>query len=358
MTRWRCATCMVSMVFVTGAGCPGIEYGEDCGLYLVGADESHVFYEYFEEMADWELIARSSLWSLDLATGESRRVQEPTLQWGLQAQGDYYITMQQSDVEDMGQIVAVQISTGKSVTINERLRYYWPYYSAPILDETRVLILAESGLMLYDLVTEAVTKTIEVPEDTNQLIDFKGNQAVIRCSYKSVILVDLETGGLTDIPSPPSDLSPAYSNILISDTWLVTNDYEFGDLISPVPHQSIILFHIPTQSWSKLAEYDNMGGLFYAAVVYPTGIDDQHVVAYRYDMMQFGSQYIELLDIQTGDRQVIYEGESYYTLSPIMCENQVYSVDTSTCSLAVYDIAAGTRSTLPLATTESSESYE
>ncbi|MCH8968031.1 MAG: hypothetical protein IIA66_02805, partial [Planctomycetes bacterium] len=144
------------ITFVCGlSGCGGT-FDETGSTSIVGVDEDHVFSRHFETYSGWEVLP-SSLWSVDIDSGQTRRIQDATIQAGPQAGGDFYVTELKRGDGTRGRLVGVQISTGRRMVIHERdLNWGTSFDTQHLLDGDRVLLLVGAELILYDLVAGSV----------------------------------------------------------------------------------------------------------------------------------------------------------------------------------------------------------
>ena len=341
----------ILITFACGlSGCGGT-FEETGSTSIVGIDEDHVLIEHFQEYSGWEVLP-SSLWSMDIDSGQTRRIQNATIQAGPQAGGDYYVTELKRGDGTRGRLVGVQISTGRRMVIHERdLNWGTSFDTQHLLDGDRVLLLAGAELILYDLVTGSVTKTIELPETTTDLLALGEDQAVIRlgddAAEELVAVVNLGNGEILEFPPAPGNRQPLYLDTQLSHDWLVVSRFEKID--EQTWRNDVLAFHIPTLEWHVLAQSETFefltpSFLLPVALVFVTGIGESHVLVEndKYDLFG-GYSRIELIELATKTRKTIFEMPqsilaSSGFLSPALRGNEVFWINPLLNALHVYNI--------------------
>ncbi len=337
------------ITFVCGlSGCGGI-FDETGSTSIVGVDEDQVFFQHFNTYSGWEVLP-SSLWSMDLDSGQTRRIQDATIQAGPQAGGDYYVTELKRGDGTRGRLVGVQISTGRRMVIHERdLNWGTSFETQHLLNRDRVLFLGGEELILYDLVTGSITATIELPEGTSDLLAFGEDQAAIRlgdnAADEHAAVVNLDNGEILEFPPAPGNAQPFYLDTHLSHDWLVVSRFEQID--EQKSRNDILAFHIPTREWRVLAqsdtfEFDPASFSFLGSFV--TGISESDVLVEHtnYDLLDGYSQ-LELIELETGIGAMIFEmPQSILTfsgfLSPALRGNEVFWNNPLLNALHVYNI--------------------
>ncbi len=383
---WKLSWTLLGLLAILTTGCPDAlqdVLSDDSGeAYPAGVDDRYFYYEYWPgnpEMIDPRVDA-ASLWALDLATGETRRLEKPRPRIGLQAYGDYFVYEQQVGDTSFGQIVAVQISTRQRTTISE-YDSGWPAIGNPhpihILDGDRVMVRTQEGLMLFDLAEGAAMWTFDLQQD-DELIAFKGNQVLV-ARYEDEesdywpggalagLLIDVLTDEATQIAPPDgielwsdAQLYGTVNGTHISDTWILTTGYEsFDPVDEEAPLRAYVLaYHIPTGTWDILAEgqidvgpdLTRMQGI----MPFVCGLGDSHAVLSfsEFDMLPT-SHRLELIDLESHDRRLIEEHSGISLLlstlpTPLLHSQTAYWIDYLSKSLVLYDIESGQRRTLQL----------
>jgi hypothetical protein len=107
----------------------------------------------------------------------------------------------------------------------------------------------------------------------------------------------------------------------------------------------VLALHIPTLTWSTLVDYGETRAAPWGDVLQVTGADATNVLAEVYS--PFGSSRIELIARDSGQRTTIAHPGGWSPVCPLLHGGHVYWLSGVSNTLNVYDIAAGTRTTIP-----------
>jgi len=312
-------------------GCDVLEDVLDAGggdsAYLVGADGEHVFYSYTRssdaECNDWGFCDYPvSLWSFDIATGKSRRIQRPVFQCNAQAFGDYFVAERFYD-DDSERVEAVQISTGQRTTVATP----GPAPDLPceqhMLDGERVMVLRPGELLLFDLAAKSVIWTFDVPAGFNRLTALAGDYVVVSSigaenyDWYADLLISVATSETIDIPPPPDGIElyeDQYYYAGLSTGWLAADGWR-GD--GQDGGFCILGFHLSTQTWHVVIGPDAPVPSDWDPSL--LGVTDgSFVIAWdRHPPERFFSEGIvrlDFVDAETGDTRVVSDDLSALAL--------------------------------------------
>jgi hypothetical protein len=332
-----------------------------------------VWFEYAPPTNDIT-SAPSSLWSVNMTTGELRQIQLPVWQSRLQVDGDFYVTNEVSDDEMSGHIVAVRMSTRARTTIME-----WSYDDGawsgpmPFVADGRVAVVAPDGLLIYDLEISEIIQTINVPESAMGLLGFDGDKVLMRIgcdssdacdepySVVSLALIDVVTENRQDIPIPPG---PSGYTLHVIDASLTEGQLAITFVADPPnDHQpyltAVRVFDRTMMEWQTIesgsALIGPLGMIPYALGPTQAGVNEQYVLSYTEELAPLKAEaHIDLVNIESGESRTLVRRTGPVALlggSPcgILGENKVAWGDPIDKSLTVYDIATGQRQTVSLA---------
>lgn len=352
MLRFRIVW-FLSYLTVSLAGCGDFLASPDSRVELVGTAPGQVFLQYHKSYTGFNVLP-SSIWSVDPDAGTSRRIRESTRQFGVEVEGDFMVTELVRDGEARGRIIAVQISTGKTIELHTRTLHLAA--NDPIihgLSDGRAAVITPSGLLVFDLPNPAPAMTVELPEDTFALTAFKGELVLVSrgIEYLSegVVLVDLATGASLEIPAPPG------GHTFLTDAMLGSSAIAFS-AVSQIDEDrarnQVLLFDIPTQSWRVLAEDEPYNSDGIPALLSVAGHDEERVVIEAWDARNAdGNWCIESIDKVTAARTIIAQPTGSVVpvpVLPMLSDGRVYWVDPILPVLIVHDLQSGERAVVPL----------
>jgi len=364
---WAVWLANILAISLAGCGAPWL-FGDDAAARILGVEGTRVF---LEAVRYAEAYPESSLWVLDLETGDVQRVQEPVLQSWLQASGDYYVTEVLRDDYEHSDVVAGRISTGERVTICERDRSQSEvgYVDGHFVEGNRAVVGVENGVLIYDLATFSEVRRMELPETVRDMLAFRQGRIFAVGwegssdweGWEELFLIDIDSGEVLRLPDAPRDgeLYTPYHQVHLADEWLVMDQTvrleesgEYGTFWGSLFDESVIRdeilgFHIPTQTWEVLTECepydpDNM----WAFESYLLGGDATQAVVERVSYFP-GVLRLEAIDLATRERSLLLERTgrilqvAYEHASPCLHTDQLYWIDGNTNMLVIYDPQTG-----------------
>ena len=371
MLRHKTVAAVAGLVLVTVAGCDIGDWEDPPAVTLIGVDGERAFYQYFELGNSYEYSSPSTVWVVDLATGDSRKLHELATGGSAAAWGDHYIfdEFEETDPEGwMGAaLYARQISTDERFEVFGSDEYL--NYMPSILSEERVALLTpENVLLIYDLPERSVVQELEPAEDTLGLVDFDGDRVLI--AYGDVYsggearIIDLSTQETVDIPQWPGASEDAgdvweedfFCWTRLSGAWVTGFTMAIDE--SGFEGTDIWAYCLDTSTWTKVATYEGLdigeslpitGGM--ADVV---GMNDTHVLTYYLSLsglLRFNIRY-DLIELESGATTVITEDS--YGLSdrdpgtPVLEGREVYWIDGERMQLHIMNIDAQEERVIPL----------
>ncbi|HNQ24837.1 MAG TPA: hypothetical protein PKK06_17285 [Phycisphaerae bacterium] len=317
----------VAAVAMGLGGCGPGEWEPDALATLVGVDGVHAFYQW---QAYGQTEAISSLWMVDLSTGESRKLRDVAVWDYPLAAGDYFVFTQYEEVEpgvSTDVLYGAQISTGEEFVIWRTDPDQWIYSS--FLDGTAVAILLDdSRLVVYDLPTRTVVRELDAPRDALGLSACSAGRALFPLESDSdptcsrAVLLDTSTGELLEIPparpdealpepgSIPEGENYAWEWFGLSPTWVVTaqTTYLYDDDAGEM-RQGVWAYNLLAQTWKHVADSEGLdmtGLLPHGGLAYVGGVSDTHVlVEYLSTAGLRVKGRLELIELDTGDVTVV-----------------------------------------------------
>ena len=350
------------------SGCGGGGQSYEDVLLPVGAVDNQFYYLHF---AEWSKVGDypSSLWVVDVQTEESRRVAGPELQHYLEVSGDYYIfptTEEGADGVETKSLTGVQISTGQRFTIFDGLENV-----SYVLEGSRLAYAAgmpQTQIVVYDLDARDVLQTVDLPQgasgvwglDDTRVLTFQETpetegDATSEATDVIPVLIDLDTGELTELPPGPQDWVPMpYGSNALAGDWIVTTGMETvsGESSGAVP-MSVVAWRISAGTWRVLATYEPAAGAMGVgpvAFAFVNDLNAAYAAVYGVTGVDWAT---ELIELESGERTELTGGgaESVFgsdTAIPYLGVGAAYWVDRSAGSLAVYEISSATRRTVTL----------
>ena len=303
----------------------------------------------------------------------------PSAHGGWEVAGDYYVTEEFSDDYETGSVVAGRFSTGAQVTICQRQRSEsgWDFVDGYFVEGDRAVVGVENGVLIYDLATFSEVRRIELPETVQDLLAFRAGRIFGagwedswwegRGGWEELYLIDADSGEVLQLPDAPRDgeLYTPYRDIHLTSEWAVmdqTVELEESDesggiwarfFDEPVVRDEVLGYHIPTQSWEVLTQYepcdpDDMSA-FESWIVRG---DETHVLVRRVSYFP-GVLRLEAIDLATGEPRLLIEWSGrtvelgHAHISPCLVDNRLYWIDGNTNELVVHDLETGQEQRIP-----------
>lgn len=287
----------MAMLWLGGCFLPGT----GSSLFLLHASDDAAYFEYYEQWSGFDVLP-STVWKVDLATGEATRVADAGVRYDTQANDAYYAFEEPIDNNQRSRIVATRISTGHEIVVAERdVQLGGKYYRVFSLLDDRVVALTDNGVLVYDLSAEQVDRTIAVAGNLRELLAANEEWALVSrndVTSTTHLLVNLTTDEVVTIPEMTNGHG-LFFDAAIADDGLFTGSFANED--TPVTTHTIQAFHIPTQTWSTLTNFGTSNSNAIPPVsVLVKGANATHVLAeYSHD----GVASAEWIDRATGDSQ-------------------------------------------------------
>ncbi len=357
MRHLTCSVLVMAVWLCTGTVCAPVT--DSSQLFLVGADADDVFVEYYPEY-DGFVPWPSSLWSVDLDTGESNRIYDVRQLYFVQAEGDYYVAEEPLEDGKQGRIFGVQISTGRRMNIETHDTPNGTDYDGGefILSAGRVVVHTADGLLLYDLAADRVVRTIPLPSNDAFLTAFRNDIAVLGvntgcdggCESAGFILVDVDAPATVEVDGPMTGTG-FYFGSALSDDWLFTTHTAYPN--ASVMVIRVLGYHIPEQEWKTVIEYEPVSvDTFAPPVVFVTGGNDAYalIVELRSPLVLSSEVRIALADLDTGQLTTVFQAAAILdspTQGGRLLGNTVRWITKSPKAAYVYDIATGVTRVVP-----------
>jgi len=359
------------VVGLVGCGTPWLS-GDSTTPLILGVEDNEVLLEVIDYVQGY--FDQASLWRLDLETGEMQHLLGPSPYGELEVAGDYYVTEEFSDDYQMGNVVAVRFSTGVQVTICERHYsesgpdFVYGYF----VEDERAVVGVENAVLIYDLATFSEIRRIELPEtvlDIRALCQGK----IFATGWENgdggeaLCLIDADSGEVLQLPDAPRDgeLCTPYRQIHLTSEWVVidqTIELEESDdaggiwarlFDTPVIRDEVLGYHIPTQSWEVLTQYEPYDPDDASAFEsYVAGGDETQVLVERTAYFP-GMLRLEAIDLTTGEPRLLIEWSGrvlevgYSHISPTLVDDRLYWIDGNTNELVVHDLETGQERYIP-----------
>lgn len=347
--KWKhAATCVLAPALAALGGCP-ISTEDGPTTQLLGIAGNQAYFEHYEEWSGFVTLP-STIWELDLDSGEAEQIQTARVQYDLQVAGDYYVAERPTDDNLGSRIVAVQISTGDEIIVLERdVQLGGRYGRAFALCATRVVAITDDGLLVYDLQTRQVEQTIDVDDELVEIYAASDEWALVvhDAAYSdNELLVNLQTGEVEPIPELPDEYHGLFFEAAFgADSMFTASFREDGAGEARAVHT----LHIPTMTWEMLVDYGESAAPWYATpLTYVRGADETHVLAEYIDRLR--ETRIELIEIGSGESVLIDRTEGLWgpQYCPQLHANRVYWTDETLGVLVIYDVSTAQRETVPL----------
>lgn len=316
---------------------------------VVGVDGDQVVYRYSVPGSGFD-TPPSSLWTLDLETGKSRRFLEATLQFSPQIAGDYYVTELVREERTLGRVVVGEIGTSRRHVIHERtLR---PHNSSPsnhLAAGDLAVVLADGNLLVTELSDPDSRRTIAVPECARELIALDHTRAFLECKPASssseeastLVMIDLVTEDVTEFPSAPGHSQPSYHDAHLSDSHLVVSRIN-GERDEERINQ-ILTLDLATSTWRVLADVGQFNidplHLEHTSV---TGLEGVNILVERWTYSPPLSDWsLEIIDLESGASRTIVERSGFFDLIPlggVLSDGRVIWYEPGIQAVAVRDL--------------------
>jgi hypothetical protein len=202
MHATRVVLVLVAAAVLGLGGCPWM-WSDGSSLYLLHASDETAYFEHYVEWSGFDVLP-STIWKVDLASGESTRVADAGVRYDTQGNADYFASEQPTNDNQGSRVVATRISTGHEIVVLERdIELGGRYDSVFALLEDRVVALADNGVLVYDLSAEQVDRTIAVTGSLQELLVANEEWALVSRVdgwSKTFLLVNLTTDEVVTIP--------------------------------------------------------------------------------------------------------------------------------------------------------------
>jgi hypothetical protein len=364
---------LCGLVLILVSGCAPVQRDNTDVLYLAGVDGGNAFYRHFErwEGEEW---TRSSLWSVNLQSGQCRRITEARRFQGLVAEGNYYVFDKYDSPPNAGErLWGVQISTEEEFEILTGASGLGHYGSYGLVG-TRLVVLDGAELVHYDMAERAVVDAFPVPVGTWYLLDMhedlvllqgveEGYEFPTEGGFQSedelpdswLALLDLTDGTVTQIPPYSDSWSFPPIDAKMATGWVVTS----GPSMDTEEKSDYVVwgYNISSGDWKVLAEYESDAAgpllLGMSLLNLVTGVNEDYALVERVTLgLSWDRAVVELIDLESGERSEIGDvrGEMliFTSLRTILTEDKAYWIDPMNRELVIHDLATGTKRTLDL----------
>jgi hypothetical protein len=289
----------MAMLWLGGCFLPGT----GSSLFLLHASDDAAYFEYYEQWSGFDVLP-STVWKVDLTTGQTTRVADAGVRYDTKANDAYYAFEEPIDNNERSRIVATRISTGHEIVVAERdVQLGGKYDRVFALLDDHVVALTGNSVLVYDLSAEQVERTIAVVGTPVELLAANEEWALIERNnllLRTHVLINLTTEESILIPETGTvDADLSYFDAAIVDDYLFTSNVANTD--NPTTPYTVQAFHIPTQTWSTLTNFGTSNSNAIPPVsVLVKGANATHVLAeYSHD----GVASAEWIDRATGDSQ-------------------------------------------------------
>ncbi|MBP7747145.1 MAG: hypothetical protein KA383_13565 [Phycisphaerae bacterium] len=346
MVKLQTARRMVlsSVLLATLTGCGTLF--DDSALFLVGTAGDTVYLQNFGSYSGYTTLP-STLWGLDLSTGDATKLQAARVQYDVQAAGDYFVAERPMNDNHASRIVAVQISTGAELTILERnVSLGGRYDRAFVLTGARVVARTETGLLVYDLATRAIERTVAVDDPIVEILAADAHWALVtRNSVPSGdhLLVRLDTGAARVIPAEPAGRQALFFDAAIVGEELFTGASLVDENGLAIGNE-ILALDLDDLTWETWATYDAYTpSRLSSRAVYVCGADETRVLVEYLNPL--ASDRVEVITRATGARTTLTEQTGIFTstLNPRLEGDRVYWLSSLPNALVVHDLVSAAR---------------
>jgi hypothetical protein len=355
----------VTVVGLVGCGMPWL-FGDSTTPLILSVENGEVLLDVEEFVKGY--FDQASLWRLDLETGELQHLLGPSPYGRWEAAGDYYVTEELTDDYQTGSVVAGRFSTGAQVTICERhYSEFGPdFVYGYFVEGERAVVGVEGGVLIYDLATFSEMRRIELPEvirDIRALCQGRVFATGSEDGYggEALYLIDVDSGEVVQLADAPreGELCMPSRNIHLTSEWVITDqtvELEETDdsggiwarlFDKPVVRDEVLGYHIPTQRWEVLAQYEPYDPDDTSAFEsYVAGGEETQVLVERTAYFP-GRLRLEAIDLTTGEPRLLIEGSggtaelAYAHISPALVDDRLYWIDGNTNELVIHDLETG-----------------
>jgi hypothetical protein len=364
------AVVMIAMM----SGCDGgSTWWADTRMWVEDVQGDQVWFLYDEPQANplnpWTTF---SLGSADLASGEVQHVRSG-VSGDIDVEGEFLVarifwTDEASPGRVKARIVAVRMSTGEEITIHEAADFS---FSA---DDGRVALLVDSEeLLIYDLASGEVVKTIAMPGVRSYIAGFDEGRVLMKqhtpcddpgiCDSANslVVLVDINTGEMSRVPEPPGAENAGYWDLLLSGRQIAAqlSTCTAGDPVGwwYQSREDFLVFDIAAGQWRLVTRRD-------AGDPYPlfienrsewalAGMDEQYLLlVHWHNTSRDAETRLELVDVTSGESRTIGQQQGFgmdFDSSTSMLRNgRVIWIDPLQAALFAYDVATGQQQRISL----------
>ena len=344
-SKWVVSVVLAAAVTLS-SGCGLIE--EDSTLLsFLGVVGDRAYFEYYNEYSGW-VVLPSSIWEVDLTSGDTKKIAATGVRYDTQISDDFYVAERPTDDDKGSRIVAKRISTGEKTVVLERdVQLGGRYDRVFVLVGNRVVALTDDGLLVYDLAANQVENEIDVAGSLVELLAASDEWALVTLNFPysaDELLVNLSTGDVLTVPAMANGQIGLFFDAAFADDYMFTASLPSDE--AQTDTRAVQALHIPTLTWSVLADYGESSSVAFApATLVVTGADDTHVLAQH--SVPFRQARLDLISRTSGERQEIDQSTGF-NVGPWcahLCEGRVYWIDDG---LVVHDLASGERATTPL----------
>lgn len=338
---------LAGLATLAAGGCV-FQFGDSSLLSLLHVAGSRAYFAHYEEWSGFAEL-ESTLWEIDLNTGDSAPLAAAAVRYDTQATDDYVAAEVPTSDNEGSRIVATRISDGKQIVVLERdVPLGGRYDRVFVLVDDRIVALTAAGVLVYDLDAEEVERTIAVADPLVELLAASDEWALVtRDNVHSgdQLLISLTTEDVVTVPDIAAGRTGLFFDAALVGDSLFAASVPADD--SAERNNTVEALHIPTLTWETLADYGDAGtSVLFPESVFVRGANSDYVLVEHIDRSSVAR--VELIDRETGTRQEVGWAATAFggaVLHPQLGGDLVHWLDDADRELVTYDITTGAKTT-------------
>lgn len=232
-------------------GCP--QNGQDSSArFLVGQDQDSAYFAYFPEWSGFETLP-SSLWRVDLATGQSKQVLDRRVRYDTQIGGRFAVFERPTDAGS--EVVAVSLADGESQILTATSTTLGGRYDVRVKAAgARAIVRTAAGLSVFDLDALGARFDISSPQSIVEILSASERWAVVSVSSMqgSKMIFDLSTGDYWEL-AELDRYSPFLSDAAFDGDRFVT----VGFVSESHTRYGLLEYGITAREWTVIDEFES-----------------------------------------------------------------------------------------------------
>lgn len=262
--RSRHALMILGLVITSLAlfgGCP--QSGQDSSAtFLIGQDANFAYFSYSPEYSGFETL-RSSVWRVDLTTGEARQLLDSSVRYATQIAGA--IAVFERPTDRGSEVLAVNLSDGETRVLATNSTILGGRYDMRVIAVgQRAIVRTDIGLSVFDLTIRDARVDIPIARNVAEIVAAGGDWAIVTLEDVHAaehLLVNIVTGDFHDL-AMPGEYYPYFFDAQFDGERFVTLGYA-----DEKATRMILEYDISTREWANTQLVDISGPLWSGTIV-------------------------------------------------------------------------------------------